>query len=144
MRVTMMLADAAQAVGGKLYVLGGGWSMLGPGPTPFAMVLKFEIPWDQANRRHQWELRLLDEDGRPVALPSPDGEARPIEMGAAFEVGRPPGLTPGTPLDYPFVIQFPPMPLPPGRRFEWVLTIDARQEPSWRLAFSTRPGAPGA
>jgi len=24
-KVTMMLADAAQEVGGKLYILGGGW-----------------------------------------------------------------------------------------------------------------------
>ena len=29
-KVTMMLADAAQAVEGKLYILGGGWSVTGP------------------------------------------------------------------------------------------------------------------
>jgi len=26
----MMLADAAQAVNGKLYIMGGGWSVMGP------------------------------------------------------------------------------------------------------------------
>lgn len=143
MRVTMLLADAAQAVGGKLYILGGGWSVMGPAPTPFAIAMKIEVPWDQANRRHEWQLRLLDEDGHAVKLPSPDGEARPIEMGAAFEVGRPPGTAAGTPLDYPFVIQFAPLPLPPGRRFEWVLGIDGREDGHWRLAFSTRPAPPG-
>lgn len=143
MRCTMILADAAQAVAGKLYILGGGWSQMGPAPTPFAIALKLEIPWDQANRRHQWELRLIDEDGRPVRLPQREGEDQPLEVGAAFEVGRPPGLVPGTPLDYPLVLQFGPLPLPPGRRFEWVLSIDGRVEPHWRLAFSTRP-LPGA
>jgi hypothetical protein len=29
MRVTMMLADAAQVSEGKLYILGGGWSIAG-------------------------------------------------------------------------------------------------------------------
>ena len=31
----MMLCDAAQVSDGKLYVLGGGWSMTGPDPVPF-------------------------------------------------------------------------------------------------------------
>jgi hypothetical protein len=30
MKVTMMRADAVQAVAGKLYILGGGWSVTGP------------------------------------------------------------------------------------------------------------------
>ena len=32
MKVTILLADAAQAVEGKLFVLGGGWSVTGPEP----------------------------------------------------------------------------------------------------------------
>lgn len=143
MRVTMMLADSAQAVAGKLYILGGGWSVMGPAATPFAIVLKIEVPWDQANRRHKWHLRLLTEDGKPVMLPVPEGEPqRALEMGSEFEVGRPPGMTPGTPLDFPFVIQFAPLMLPPGRRFEWVLSIDDQEDAHWRLAFSTRALSP--
>ena len=32
MKVTMLLADSAQAIEGKLYILGGGWSITGPDP----------------------------------------------------------------------------------------------------------------
>ncbi len=32
MRVTMILADAAQVVDNNSYILGGGWSVTGPGP----------------------------------------------------------------------------------------------------------------
>jgi hypothetical protein len=28
MKLTMLLADAAEAVNGKLYILGGGWSII--------------------------------------------------------------------------------------------------------------------
>lgn len=139
MRVTMLLADSAQALGGKLYILGGGWTQMGPTPVPFAIAMKFEVPWDQANRRHQWTLRLLDEDGRPVRLPARGGEEKALEMSGAFEVGRPPGLVPGSPLDFPLVIQFGPLPLPSRRRLEWVLEVDGHSEPYWRAAFGTSP-----
>jgi len=141
MRVTMLLADAAQALGGKLYILGGGWTQMGPAPTPFAIAMKIEVPWDQANRRHQWTLRLLDEDGRPVCLPTRAGEEKALEMAGAFEVGRPPGSVPGSPLDFPLVIQFSPLPLPQGRRLEWVLDVDGHCESHWRLTFTTSPAA---
>src|SRR5213078_2286630 len=63
LRATLLLADAAQAVEGKLYVLGGGWSVTGPQPVPMAIALKIDVPWDQANTRHSWRLELLDADG---------------------------------------------------------------------------------
>ena len=37
MKVSLLLADSAQAVAGKLYLLGGGWTVTGPEPSPFAM-----------------------------------------------------------------------------------------------------------
>ena len=67
----MMLADAAQEVGGKLYILGGGWSVTGPMPTPMAIALKIEVPWDRTNEKHELLLELLDEDGNPVRVPEP-------------------------------------------------------------------------
>ena len=42
MNVTMLLADSAQVADGKLYVLGGGWSLTGPDPTPSAVAIKLE------------------------------------------------------------------------------------------------------
>ena len=35
----MLLCDAAQAVEGKLYILGGGWNTIGPDPAPTAIAM---------------------------------------------------------------------------------------------------------
>jgi len=143
MKVTLLLADSAQAVDGKLYVLGGGWSIIGPEPSPIAIAMKIEVPWDQANRSHLWQLELLDADGNPVSAAGPDGEGQPIEISGEFEVGRPPGLKPGTPLDLPLAITMSPLPLPPGGRYVWRLSIDGASQEDWQLAFSTRPAREG-
>jgi hypothetical protein len=141
MKVTIMLADAAQAVSGKLYVLGGGWSVTGPSPTAYAIALKVEVPWDETNKRHTLVLRLLDEDGRPVQVPAASGDQVALEIPADFEVGRPAGVLPGSPIDMPVVVNIGPMPLPPGRRFVWRLFIDGRSDPAWEVGFATRPAA---
>jgi hypothetical protein len=141
--VAMLLADSAQAVENKLYVLGGGWSITGPG-TPFAIALHLKVPWDRANMRHELRLELLTSDGEPVALQSEtDAPAEPLVILSEFEVGRPPGLTPGTPIDLSLAVQFGPLPLEPGSRYEWRLFIGGETEQDWYLAFSTRPGPPG-
>lgn len=138
MRVTILLADAAQAAAGKLYILGGGWSVCGPEPTAMALAIKIEVPWDRANQKHHCEIDLLDADGQPVTLETPEG-SRPVQMSADFEVGRPPGLKPGTPIDLPLAINVGPMPIPPGGRYEWRLSIDGQTQDDWRVVFSTRP-----
>jgi hypothetical protein len=63
-------------------------------------------------------LALVDEDGRSVQT----SDDRPVEVTGLLEVGRPPGLPEGTPLDAPLVVSFGPMPLQPGR-YEWRLEI---------------------
>src|SRR5207244_1129232 len=81
-------ADAAQAVNGKLYIMGGGWSVMGPEPTPYAIALKVEVPWDETNKRHTLVLRLLDDDGRPVRVAAPNEDPIALEIPAHFGVGR--------------------------------------------------------
>src|SRR5215218_6494058 len=142
MRVTMMLADAAQAVDGKLYILGGGWSVTGPQPAPSAAALYIQVPWDQTNMKHSFRLELLDSDGEGVTMEGPDaGEA--ITVSGEFEVGRPAGVKPGIPIDIPLAINIGPLALEPGERYEWRLAIDERTDDDWRLPFSTRAGSPG-
>lgn len=138
MRVTMLLADAAQAVGGKLYVLGGGWSVIGPDPAPMAIAIKIDVPWGETDRRHQWTLDLVDQDGRPVLVAGSAG-SEPVHVGGEFQVGRPPGLAEGTPIDLPLAIGVGPLALPPGSRCVWQLSIDRVSKPDWRLAFDVRP-----
>ena len=75
----MLLADFAQVADGKLTVVGGGWSLTGPEPTPFGIAILVHVPWDQANRRHTLRLELVDADGEPVTVPGDeDGEEAPI------------------------------------------------------------------
>jgi len=138
----MLLADSAQELAGKLYILGGGWSVTGPDPTPSAIAIKFDIPWDRANHRYQLQLELLTSDGEPVMVPSASGEEVPLLITAQVEAGRPPGLKPGTALDGAMAINFGPLPLEPDTRYEWRLTIDGRHEDDWSLPFTTRAARP--
>jgi hypothetical protein len=138
MKVTMLLADHAQAAEGKLNIIGAGWTVVGPAPAPFAIAILFEVPWDRANEEHGFRLELVDSDGIPVLVPTPDGE-EPLMIEGQFEVGRPPGVKRGTPLPFPLALNMGPHPLAPGGRYEWRLTVDEESDEDWRLAFSTRP-----
>jgi hypothetical protein len=138
----MLLADFAQVADGKLTVVGGGWSLSGPDPTPFGIAILVHVPWDQANRRHTIRLELVDADGQPVLMQGAEGEdERPIVFldDVEFEVGRPAGIKPGTPLEMPLAVNSTPLPLEPGGRYEWRLSIDGETDEDWHLAFSVRP-----
>ena len=134
MKITLLLADYAEAVNGKLYVMGGGWSITRPEPGPMGIAIKIEVPWDEANRSHRLQLALLDADGKAVLGP----DEKPIEVRGEFEVGRPPGLAPGTPLDFVVALNLPRGELPASRRFEWRLSIDDETQQDWYVQFSTR------
>jgi len=138
MKLTLLLADAAEAVNGKLYILGGGWSITGPDPTPSAIAIKIEVPWDQANTRHQLKLELFNDDGQPIMVPGPTGE-QPVVLSGEFEVGRPAGLKPGTPLDLALAFHIAPLLLPPAGRYVWRCSVDGRSDEDWQVPFSTRP-----
>jgi hypothetical protein len=131
----MLLADSAQAVGGKLYILGGGWSVTGPAPMPSAIAIKFEVPWEAANRKHKVRIELLDSDGQPVMVPGPE-QPQAMLIQADLEVGRPPGISPGTPLDSPFAMNIGPLPLQ-GGRYEWRCTV-VEANVSQSCAFTVR------
>jgi hypothetical protein len=137
----MLLADYAEAINGKLYIMGGGWSITGPEPPNFGIAIKIEVPWDQTNRRHDILLRLLDADGQSVTVPGPMGE-QPVEVRGEFEVGRPPGLPHGTPIDSVLAINVQSLPVPPGGRYVWKLWIGDETSEQWELGFNTRPAPP--
>lgn len=136
-RVTIFLADSAQVADGKLYILGGGISQLGPQPQPAALALLIEVPWDRADVVHDWKLELLDEDGMPVMA----GDM-PVLVGGQFEAGRPPGAPPGAPLGVPLAINFSALPVEGGRSYQWRLAIDGTTEPDWHVRFLARPDEP--
>lgn len=132
----MLLADYAVVSDGKLTIVGGGWSQTGPEPAAFGIGLLIQVPWDQANTMHAFSVELVDSDGAEVVLEDDDDE-QTVAFGGEFEVGRPPGLKPGTPLDFPVAVNSTPLPLEPGR-YEWRLTIDGTSREDWTLPFTVR------
>ena len=138
MKVTMLLADYAQVAEGKLNLIGGGWTITGPQPSPFAIAVLFDIPWDRTNEQHRFRLELVDLDGHPVMTETPEGP-QPLFIEGEFEVGRPPGLKRGTSIPVPVAFNMGPQEIPPGERYEWRLTVNGETDEDWRLPFSTRP-----
>ncbi len=132
--VDMLLCDSAQVAGGKLYILGGGVAVVGPKPQPLALALQITVPWDRANRRHQWRIELFDEDGHVVTV-----KEKPVLIQGSFEAGRPAGLRPGAPLGVSLAINLSPLPLPSGSSYTFGLAIDDHTQPDWRVRFFVRP-----
>lgn len=142
-KLTMMLADSAQAVNGKLYILGGGWEFTGPQLTPSAIVLIVAVPWSETNRRHRLNLALVTDDGQPFNVPTPMGE-QPLVIESEFEVGRPAGITPGSSINVPIALNIGPLQYT-GSRYEWRCTINGSGRDDWKVAFQyrTQPQPPG-
>lgn len=130
MEATMLLCDWAEQINGKLYIMGGGWSLAAANrPISIALAIHLQIPWDRTNVPHSVEIKLVTEDGEPVK----DDADAPIAMDGKVEVGRPPGIKPGTPIDAPLAIRVPQIALPPdGYRWELHVGGDKIQEVSFR------------
>jgi hypothetical protein len=86
----LLLADGAQVSGEKLYVMGGGWTVVWSQTFPLAhnaaLAVGVMVDWPQTNQRHSIEVALLTGDGQQIGPPLFGGE---------FEVGRPPGIPAG-------------------------------------------------
>jgi hypothetical protein len=88
----LLLADSAQAVDGKLYVLGGAWNMLRfpafPASIMVGIGVAIDVDWTETNQRHHLDVHFEDADGQPMDP----------RIGADFEAGRPPGAIAGAEL----------------------------------------------
>lgn len=138
----MMLCDAVQVADGKLYILGGGWSVTGPNPAPSGIALKVDVAWHEAEVPHHWELFLEDADGAPVMVDTTEG-VHPMEVRGEFQVARPTTVPEGTPIDVALPVSVGPLALQAGSRFTWRLTIDGESHEDWSLSFTTRPRPEG-
>jgi hypothetical protein len=90
----LILADSAQVIGNKLYVLGGGWDTLNvaagfPVQQQFALALSVRVPWNETNQKHAVEVEGLGEQ------PSTEEPKSLFKVNGQFEVGRPAGIRPG-------------------------------------------------
>lgn len=134
----MLLADSAQVADGKLYILGGGWSVTGPESVPSGVAIKIEVDAHEFDAPHHWELFLEDADGVPVTIATPEGPQQ-IEVRGDFVAQSPDNAPPGTPVDVPIAVNFGPIPLQPGARYTWRMVIDGNSLPGATASFSTRP-----
>jgi hypothetical protein len=90
----LILADAAQVVGHKLYLLGGGWDTITVNrPFPIdqrcALAMSVRVDWNETNQKHNFELEIISEDHTTEEFKSL------VKAGGQFEIGRPPGISPG-------------------------------------------------
>lgn len=140
MKAILMLADSAQTdPAGKVHALGLGFSVVTTPAPPIALVAVIDIPWDQTNTKHGLVIELLDADGQVVSFESgPMGNPLPaVHVEAEIEAGRPAGLAAGTPIRQSFAIQIGPgMPLAPGQKYEFHMSINGEHLDSWLATFS--------
>ncbi|HTU80946.1 MAG TPA: hypothetical protein VMF61_02390 [Candidatus Acidoferrales bacterium] len=141
MKLTMMVCDMAQVADGKLYILGGGWHVTTAPTGPCAVALLVDVEWEDANKKHEFVIELVDADGQPISMPGPTGEFAPLRIGGAFETGRPPGARPGSVTSVPLAVNFGPLPLEADRLFQWRATIDADLALTATWPFATRNGS---
>jgi hypothetical protein len=121
--ITFLLCDAADDTGGKLNILGGGWSQVGADlPFNMALAILATVPWDQTNKQFIIEAKLMTEDGEIVEL----DERGPVVANGQLEVGRPPGMKPGTSINVPMALKFSGVVLPAGG-YRWEIDVDGTQ-----------------
>ena len=90
----LILADAAQVIGNKLNLLGGGWDVLTvnsefPVNQRCSLALAVRVPWNETNQKHSFEVEVLSEDA------STEQHRTLMKAGGEFEVGRPAGIPVG-------------------------------------------------
>ena len=88
----LLLADKAEILNGKLYMMGGAWDRIhlketeveGGIPVPLSIVVGVLVPWHLTNESHQIHLSVHDEDGNLI---SPQGDAS-VKVGRPLEATR--------------------------------------------------------
>ena len=86
----LILADRAEAVNGKLYVMGGAWETTFARNTDEPVAISFavglSVPWNATNHDYDIEIHIEDPEGQDV-----------FHLSAHFNQGRPPSVRPGDP-----------------------------------------------
>ncbi|HLX35456.1 MAG TPA: hypothetical protein VKR30_09490 [Candidatus Limnocylindrales bacterium] len=131
----LMLADSAQAVDGKLYVLGGAWNMLRFPQFPASLIVgiavAIDVDWNETNQRHHLDIHFEDADGNEM-------EPR---IGADFEAGRPPGAIAGADLRIVLAVNGP-LSIPAPGTYSAVAIVGGQELA--RSRFQAIPAAAGA
>jgi hypothetical protein len=116
----LLVADRAEAVNGKLYLLGGGWDRITltqfPGQANFDVALGVLVAYTETNERHEFQLTLEDDDNQVVIGP----------VSGQFELGRPPGLKPAQAQRFTVAVRGP-FPIHRPGCYHWVVSLDGHR-----------------
>jgi len=141
MRGSIVLADFAETDtgSGKVHILGAGWSVINPSPSPQAVVAFIQVPPDRVGEPIPVTLRLADLAGQMAEVPGPAGMQR-MEFQGQIEIGTPDEWDGQTDLQATFVVNLM-VPLQPGQSYAWLLEADGKELAStrFRVRSSTEP-----
>jgi len=82
----VILADYAEIVNGKLYLVGGGWDAVTlhrpDRAQQFGIAVALRVPWQETNQSHHVTVKVTDDDAKTTL----------VKVEADLEVGRPAGI----------------------------------------------------
>lgn len=128
-------ADAVEAFGGKLYLMGGGWDQMYildlARPAPLSLALGVVVPWNETDEDHVLTLSIDDPENRPIENP----------FTLTFRTGRSPTMERGADSHVPFAVKGE-FTFPSYATYTIRAAIDGRVDEAKATAFTVRP-APG-
>jgi hypothetical protein len=135
----LAVADHAEAINGKLYLHGAGWTditqLVGPGGRPaivhMGLAASVLVGWTETNRRFPFELAVVHEDGDELA-----------KINAQIEAGRPTGIPEGSDLRNVLAVNAE-MQFPKAGTYELRAKLGEQQRSvTFRVRRPTAPGTP--
>lgn len=129
--VDAFLADAVEAINGKLYALGAGWNIIYSAAFPMqhsrlGLGIIVRVPYTATNQNHTLEISLEDEDGTSQQIGiGPNGRIDKVK--GDFNVGRPPALQAGDEQVVPMAIGIENLPLEKPGRCCFVFAVDGAE-----------------
>jgi len=157
MEVDAFLADSVVVADNKLYAQGAGWDSILTGQFPFrqsriGVGVILDVPWTATNQMHEFTLKIVDQDGEdiplgdaPPGMDLPGGKVR--ELKGAFNLGRPPILSPGDSQVVPIAINLDGIIFQKPGTYEVIIAVDGtemRKLPVRVRPLVQMPGAPQA
>lgn len=122
----LILAESAEAINGKIYLLGGGADR--HFAQDFPVLLRADVAvgilvdWNETNQLHSMELKIVDEDEKVI-----------IAIEGELESGRPPGAKPGQSMRTMIAVRGPFQIESPGA-YKVSMSLDGTpQEPPFRF-----------
>jgi hypothetical protein len=134
----LILADYAQVQLSKLYIVGGGVSLTGPGLTSMGVAAQLVVPWQDRSKQIPLRIALLRADDREVVqIEDPVGNKVNVEVSGAFEAVPAPGSPQGSDIVVAFAFSLANTPLAPGS-YVWELYVSNEVTASAHAAFAVR------